>query len=91
MCHDTNKIIKMYGRKQSTAGIDPGAMNLMQSAGGLGGAPGGPLGLDYGVDEPHGEGSEVIWSSRNGPRKLLRFLSLLRYVVSYLEYDELEI
>ena len=66
----------MYGRKQSTAGIDPGTINLMQSAGG--GPASGPLGLDYGVDETHGEGSEVIWSSRNGPRKLLRFLSLLR-------------
>ena len=67
----------MYGRKQSTAGIDPGTINLMQSAGGLGGAAGGPP-FDYGVDEAHGEGSEVIWSSRNGPRKFLRFLSLLR-------------
>ena len=69
----------MYGRKQSIAGIDPNTLNLMQSGGGVGGA-GGPLGaLDYGLDETlHGEGSEVIWSSRNGPRKLLRFLSLLR-------------
>ena len=68
----------MYGRKQSVAGLDPGTANLIHTAG-VGGA-GGPLGLDYGVDETlGGEGSEVIWSSRNGPRKLLRFLSLLRY------------
>ena len=26
----------------------------------------------------HGEGGDVIWSSRNGPRKLLRLLSILR-------------
>ena len=72
----------MYGRKQSTAGIDPGTLNLIQT-GGVGGVGGGPLGaLDYGLDETfHGEGSEVIWSSRNGPRKLLRFLSLLRYAL----------
>ena len=70
----------MYGRKQSIAGIDPAAANLIH-AGGVGGA-GGPLGLDYGVEDTlHGEGNEVIWSSRNGPRKLLRFLSLLRYTI----------
>ena len=68
----------MYGRKASCAGIDPGAINLMTGAAGLPAA--GPIGLDAGVDETlHGEGSEVIWSSRNGPRKFLRLLSLLRY------------
>ena len=63
------------------AGIDPGTINLIQSGGG--GGVGGPIGLDYIVDDTmHGEGSEVIWSSRNGPRKWLRFLSLLRYDIN---------
>ena len=69
----------MYGRKQSIAGIEPGTANLIHAAA-VGGA-GGPLGLDYGDETLHGEGSEVIWSSRNGPRKLLRFLFLLRYTL----------
>ena len=78
----------MYGRKQSAAGIDPGALNLMQ-AGGAGGV-GGPLGLDYGLDETKdGEGSDVIWSSRPWPRKFLRFLSLMRYISSISLIDKI--
>ena len=76
----------MYGRKQSIVGLDGigGATNLVTAGGisGVGGGIGGagpPGAIDYGLDETfHGEGGDVIWSSRNGPRKLLRLLSILR-------------
>ena len=59
----------MLARKQSISGVGPGVNPQ-------GFAPGDP-GADYGPDETMNEGMDVVWTSKELPRKFLRAVSLL--------------
>ena len=73
----------MLGRKPSASAIDALVPPGSATAGGVG--PPGAFGAEYGPDETlHGEGGDVIWTSRNASRKILRTLTLLRYAIIHI-------